>query len=295
MIYSLEVLENQWLKSIQEFSTAKVWICGTPQPESFDVILSMQGQIDKIPQEIRNQIGCLIVDEAHLFCTQIRAETLMKIRPKFLIGLTATYEKENGMQKVLDLFFGKLVVCHRRVHVTVHKLETEIGVSGQRNAQGKVDWNVLQNELAENEVRNQFIVDFLMMNKEYKILAFTSRVNHAKVIYNMLKGKDSVAVMTGKEKSYSDSRILIGTSGKLGTGFDDAMACQDFDGTRFNMIVFLFSMKSLALLEQLLGRGCRIDNPILVDFVDDHAILRGHWNKRNKYYKERKYTIKSVY
>jgi len=105
---------------------------------------------------------------------------------------------------------------------------------------------------------------------------------------------ESVDSMAGTKSTYSDSRILVGTISKIGTGFDEKTACPNFNGVRINMLILCTSIKKASLLEQSIGRVFRAEMPVVIDLVDDNPILKRHWKERQKWYISRNGTIKTI-
>jgi hypothetical protein len=83
--------------------------------------------------------------------------------------------------------------------------------------------------------------------------------------------------MAGHRKHYHDSKILIGTISKIGTGFDEQSACIDFSGERINMLILMGTTKSDTVVEQVLGRAFRADLPHIIIFVDNVQVVKRHW------------------
>jgi len=51
-------------------------------------------------------IGTLIVDEAHHICAKVFSQSLFKMCPRHIYGLSATPERKDGLTKVLHWFMG---------------------------------------------------------------------------------------------------------------------------------------------------------------------------------------------
>lgn len=286
VLYNQKNLGVQWKKTFEDFTDAKLWIIGEKPPAEANVLLCMDTQFHKIPLEYRPNIGCVVIDEMHSFCTPGSVECLLGTQPFKLIGCTATPEREDNKHVMIHLMIGK--------HSVIRKTEKEFNVirvltgtktSMVKNVRGDTDWCAVVNELCENEIRNSYILKFVRDNPKFKILILTWRKEHAFSLQQWLTEMDEkTAVMAGKCKSYSDSRILVGTTSKIGTGFDEKAACDDFDGNRLNMLLMVGSTKSTPLLEQLVGRVFRSQFPIVYDFVDDVSSIKSHFSIRKKWY-----------
>nr|WIL03911.1 A18-like helicase [Cedratvirus plubellavi] len=295
VVSPISTLEKQWKDSFAKFGNASVWIVGEKIPEVVSVVITSPGRIHKIPQVLRESIGCLIVDEVHLFCTQLRYDKLLEIEPEYCIALSATLEKEKHHRDALSLMFGRVIEVESKVKFTIHRYLTGIHIPSVKKydkKRGKMveDWTTLCHNMASNKERNQKILDLICSNTQ-KILVLTSLVEHARNLHKELleRGEDA-SLLQGKDKDYKDARILVSNYKKAGTGFDDSMFCSNFSGKLFDVVYVLFSMKGIILLKQVIGR-VRNENPEVVEFLDEHDILKNHARQRDKYYKSKKYDV----
>lgn len=60
---------------------------------------------DNTVEELSNTFGMVIVDEAH-HCPASSYDFLMRLKPKYRLGLTATPERADGLKQLLSLHFG---------------------------------------------------------------------------------------------------------------------------------------------------------------------------------------------
>jgi len=295
VLYHRTVLEPQWLSTFNDMTDAKIWVIGnqTVIPDDFNVILCMDTQFAKIPVPVRQSIGCLIVDEAHAFCTPTHVSCLLGTQPLYVIACTATPEREDGMDSMIKAIIGNHSVSRiSQKPFTVIRFLTGIKPVTRQNSQGTLDWSHLVKELCSNEIRNSYILGLVKNNSEFKILILTWSKSHAFQLHQWLNMiGESSAIMAGNRSTYSDSRVLVGTSSKIGTGFDEKSACPDFNGVRINMLILVGSTKSENLLEQLVGRVFRSDSPIVIDFVDDIPAVKRHWYNRKHWYVSRNAVI----
>lgn len=292
VVYPLKSLAIQWKKALEEFSDAKVFINdGRKFNEKANIILTTPGKIKKIPESFLKRIGFLVVDEVHMFCTNKRYADLMEIEPSHCLALTATLEKEKYQLDALRLMFGPILKHDTKKKVSVIRFVTDITIPLVKNRQGKLDWSYICRTSASHPERNRKIVNFLLDNSE-KTLVLTYLVSHAKTLYSLYKEqRDDVSLLVQKDPNYLDARVLISTSKKSGTGFDDKNFCDNFSGKRFRVLVITFSLKSVLFLKQLLGRVFRHDDPLIVEFVDNHPVTISHAREREKYYEEQEYNV----
>ena len=153
------------------------------------------------------------------------------------------------------------------------------------NKQGDTDWNKTLKFLLESEQRNNYIIKIVKENSDKKILILTPYVAHVNFLKKQIMlFESSVDYMCGKKKTYNDSKILIGSISKLGTGFDEASSCANYNGKRIELIILCGATNDPGLLEQNVGRILRSDFPIVYDLVDSSKICINHWKNRYKWY-----------
>lgn len=290
VVYPIKMVEQGWLNTFKQFTDASVWLNDghNELPSSCNVILTMDTQFHKIPQQVLDMVRVLIIDEAHMFCVTSRIHCLLGVQPQYIIACTATLNRRDGMEKIIHSVCGTHGIFikspkHFKVYRFLTNIQTEIGQT--KNGDG--DWSQLVKDLSDDPLRNAYIVDLVERNPNHKIMILTWNKSHVYLLYDIFKRrKISVDILVGNKSTYNDSRVLIGTIGKIGTGFDEEMVCPDWGGERSNMMILTGSTKSLQGLEQFTGRVFRSEFPIIIDFVDNNRICKSHWNDRRKWYED---------
>jgi hypothetical protein len=294
-----KTLLGQWQNTFHKVTDAQTWIVGNePMPARFNVIICLDKRVKKLGDDLVKRVGMLIIDEAHVFCTPDHVDDLLRFQPRYIIAETATLKRDDDMDRMITALCGLQQISREMTkEFYVYKLAT--GIAGQRESrkggQG-VNWNVLMSSLTSNPHRNQLIVDVVAKNPDRKILVLTGLVKHVKTLYQMLKEKgESVDYMCGNKKMYADSRVLIGTISKIGTGFDEESFCRDYGGKRIDLAILVQSVAKSALLEQSVGRAFRAHLPNIIHFVDADPTIERHWKRvARPWYKSRGGTIKEI-
>jgi hypothetical protein len=287
---------KQWAATIKNFSSANYWIVGEEEQSFFvpDFILCSINRVDKVPLDLISMVGFLILDEMHKYYTQIRINEILKFSPKYILVCTATLGKK---REIAHLLAGDRYIFKKSTKpFNVFKYYTGITFEEDKNKMGGLDWAKYVAKQTESFVRNDQIFDIVTSHSQFKILILTWREEHALFLGEMFsKHGESVDTMTGMKKEYNDSRILIGTVSKLGTGFDEANVCKDYGGRRIDLLIMVGTMKDEDLLEQVAGRCFRSDFPNIVYMVDNNEIAHSHWNVANDWFKSRNGTITEVF
>lgn len=281
VLITRDILATQWYNSFTKFTTMRVWMVDNKKPpEKFDVIICMRDRWDKIDKEIREKVGIMIIDEAHMFCTPSAVECILSFNPYYIIAETATLEREDEMHHMIYAICGeKQIVREPNVQFRVIKYNTGI-IPVTKYSDDKLRyWTNLRNELENNRSRIRLAYRIIKENPNSKVLILTSRVDSILAIKDYLKEKNvNRDYMYAKKSTYRDSRVLIGTVSKLGTGFDPASSCLDFEGVHFDLLILFCSFRSIPLINQNIGRVFRTNYPSIFYFVDDNSTIKNHWS-----------------
>lgn len=225
------------------------------------------------------KIGCVIVDECHLILTKVFSNALFQISPKFLIGLSATPYRNDGFHSLFDLYFGphrveKSLYCPHKVLA----IESGVVIEHEIGKNQNINWNSVIDKQSKCEKRIVTIFDYTMKYPERFVLILCKRINQMRLIADYFQ-KHQVETTIFKENDITfdhDCRILISSYQKVGTGFSH---------DRLDMLILGVDTEEYFL--QYLGRVFRRrdSNPIIVDIIDQHPVLRKHYYTRSKVYK----------
>ena len=286
VVMTRNVLAVQWVKNFQMRTDARV---STDLNEDADVYVIMDTCLGKYSVEQWSKVGCLIIDEIHMFSTPSHV-SILNITPVKIIGLSATIERDDGMQVMTTLLCGINVITRISDKPNlVYKYITRHRVEQKKNKLGFNDHGDYCRQLFKVEERNGDILNLVLMNPNEKIMIMTSYKPHATYLFQCLQQLGvSVARFFDKDKTYNDADVLVGTMQKLGTGFDEETACANWNGRRINLLIFVTTTKKI---EQKVGRVLRADFPITIHFVDDGEMSEKHWKVCEKWYRSRNSTI----
>lgn len=306
-----EFLMNQWTERIQMFlPNAKV---GIIQQDKYDVkgkdiVLSMLQTISmrNFPLIAFDCFGLVIIDEAHRVPSRVFSQALSKINSKYMLALTATPNRKDGLTKVLKWFVGPIVFS-----TTNKKNNNEYSVEVNRYKimsndksyceelfayNGKVKMSSMLNNICNYQKRNDLILkiikEILLEHQERQILILSDRKNQLNYLYNYAKNTElcSVGYYIGgmNQKALKESeqcRLILATF---------PMANEGLDIPNLNSLI-LASPKSDII--QSVGRVLRKKHdlflPKIVDIIDDFSMFTNQGNKRNNLYKKRKYFVKN--
>ena len=294
------ILPKQWEETFHTFTDAKVEVYdGSKRKYPSDhaqVVICTSGVLKNMPYEIRRTFGTVLFDEVHSFCTRTRIYTTLLVEPTYIIAETATFERPDGGEIMMRSVIGyNDVIVPLKKKFNVYAVETNVAPEVVLDVRGKMIWSKYVSSLVKNEYRNDLIVSWILNNHHRKILVLTDRKEMIEQISTRLEKKDvEHDFLFGSKKKYKDTRILLGTWGKIGVGFDEKNACENFSGMRIDLVFLLFSTKQSWLVEQSVGRGFRSEIPAVVDFIDAHPTSKKHFQIRQKWYVSKGGTVKKV-
>ncbi len=117
IIVHKEFLANQWEERIKQFCPGAT--IGRVQQNKKDVecdfVIAMLQSLSLKEYTFGDfdSIGTLIVDEAHHICAKVFSQSLFKMCPKHIFGLSATPNRKDGLTKVLHWFMGPTFFVRR--------------------------------------------------------------------------------------------------------------------------------------------------------------------------------------
>lgn len=304
-------LLDQWKERLDAFLTeTEIGMIGggKKKPTGQIDIATYQSLInrkDNTVDPLIQDYGHIIVDECHHISAPRFEMVLNEVRAKYVLGLTATPDRQDGHQKIIFMTAGpirhKVKSDHserfeQRVVVTqlYNQLPIELTSSEQRPRISDVyRW------LMEDEERTKKIVDDVVAKiaANRHPLVLTERREHAELINQLLtdRGVDSVilkgAMRANERKSaaerLSDAQAVVATGKYVGEGFDLP---------RLDTLFLAMPIAWKGSLAQYAGRIHReVEGKELVtifDYVDvSLPMLQRMFNKREKGYKAMGYQI----
>lgn len=277
------LLLDQWVEQIRDATTTKCQVL-KPNMKSIDldcdVYVINAINIPKISDEFLSTIGTCIIDEIHLIMAEKLFKGMFKVFPRYVIGLSATPYRPDGLNKLLHVFCGddKLVEKLYKEH-TVYLVRTGIKIPYEIQWNGKMDWNSLLTNQAENMERNKMIVNIIKDFPERHFLVLCKRVSHGMCLKEMLLEEgEHVSELLGSKTTFDNTaRILVATTQKCGVGFSYS---------KLDALLLATDLEEYFI--QYLGRVFRNPDskPIIFDLVDNVPILNKHFQNRKKTYQE---------
>lgn len=277
-----KIIMDQWINAVKKYCPGvSIELCNPKKKPTSDVVICNVLTVPKCNEgdssrSAFKQYGCLILDEIHTVCTEQFSKALFHIFPQWMIGLSATPYRSDGMDKIIELYVGPEAVYKEMWRIfNVYKLNTLFTPEIGRNPDGSVEWNSALTSQANSPSRNELIVKCIQYFSSRKILVLVKRKDHATILKQMCIniGEDVDTFMESDKMANYNCRVLIATYSKGGVGFDHP---------GLDMLIGAADVEENFM--QYLGRVFRKDDtaPIYIDLIDNNPIMKKHSNTRIK-------------
>ena len=310
LVHSRQLLD-QWQERLRSFlpdTEIGVIRGGKKKPTGIIDIATYQSLINKKENTVSpivQDYGHVIVDECHHVSAPCFEMVLNEVRAKYVLGLTATPERQDGHQKIIFMAAGP--IRHKVKRSSDGKFEQEVQIHRlydtpplhltQPEERPKITdayrW------IMENEKRTQRIVSDVIDNvrEGRHPIVLTERRDHAETLNNLLNenGIDSIILkgaMKAAERRRVDEylhsvQVVVATGKYVGEGFDLP---------RLDTLFLAMPIAWKGSLAQYAGRIHRESDGKTQVTIHDYLdcglpMLQRMFNKREKSYKSMGYTI----
>lgn len=275
IVINRKILIKQWQDTIKDFTN-----------------ITNQVSVLMVSEVNNNKVDALILDEAHLLCTQSSIDKILTISAKFIIILTATPERDDHFDKFLSAIAGGSKHQFWALSKKPFKVFPLLTGFGAKNCPKQEVSDLtrisLESALSKLEQRNIEIVKLisrLVKFTEFKICLALGRIEQIENIYTLLSDLEiDVSMLYGNIKQIRNSRVLIVCLQKAGVGFDDKSNIIDWDSKRIDLLIMGISTYKIV---QPLGRVQRAKNPFIIQLIDDHKWFINSWKDNVKEYEIR--------
>lgn len=275
--------------------------------EGKDVIIAMLQTLSmkSIPILTFRPLGLVIVDECHHIASEVFVQALPKVTSKYMLGLSATPSRKDGLMFVANWFLGPLLYTSdtgdkedRGVHVEVYEYKNDDPVFNEilYNAQGVMFTSLMINKLTECTDRTKWLVEILVdvleAEPHRQVLVLTDRVQHTKDLLAAFPEslRESAAILSTDVKADARAEFCATKTILIATY---AMCKEGFDVPTLNTLLMATPRPDV---DQIVGRILRVEksarttHPLILDIVDPQ--FRRQFQERNALYKKRSYTTR---
>ncbi|HBQ4484638.1 TPA: DEAD/DEAH box helicase family protein [Escherichia coli] len=263
--------------------------------------ISRHGEVEPL---VRNY-GQIIVDECHHIGAVSFSAILKETNARYLLGLTATPIRRDGLHPVIFMYCGAIRHTAARPKESLHNLEV---LTRSRFTSGHLPSDAriqdIFREIALDHDRTVAIAEEAMkaFGQGRKVLVLTERTDHLDdiasvmntlklspfVLHSRLSKKKRTMLISGLNALPPDSpRILLSTGRLIGEGFDHPP---------LDTLILAMPVSWKGTLQQYAGRLHREhtgkSDVRIIDFVDTaYPVLLRMWDKRQRGYKAMGYRI----
>jgi superfamily II DNA or RNA helicase len=276
-----EFLADQWIENIKRFSPLST--IGRIQGDTFDiekdfVVCMIQTLSQREFQwNLFDSVGMLIVDECHHICARVFSQCMFKLCPKYILGLSATPERKDGLTRVLHWFIGPTCFELKREAqgVTVIPVHYTSRLEGSSLAESIT-------LLTQDDTRNEVILNLVnTIDKARNILILTDRREHVQFLADQL---DAGIYMGGMKQEQLDEsalkQIIVGTF---------SLAQEGLDIPKLDTVIFATPKSDIVQAAGRILRGGSFNAPVVYDIVDSG--LYGMFKKRCAQYNSMKFSF----
>lgn len=311
LVHSRQLLD-QWKERLNSFlPEIDVGVIGGGKKKPTGIIdvatyQSFINKKDNTVSELVQDYGHVIVDECHHVSAPRFEMVLNEVRAKYVLGLTATPERQDGHQKIIFMAAGP--IRHKVKNTSEDKFEQQVIVHQLYDIPPR---QLVQSEerpkisdayrwIMENDARTHRIIDDVLASIQHSKhpIVLTERREHAETINSILldKGIDSVvlkgAMRSAERKDIEErlptAQVVVATGKYVGEGFDLP---------RLDTLFLAMPIAWKGSLAQYAGRIHREtegkERVTIHDYVDcSLPMLQRMFNKREKSYKAMGYQLK---
>lgn len=275
-----------------------------PEPVEYDCTICMIQTVASRawPMDTFSGFGFTIFDECHHLGAEHFSKALMSIQTKYMLGLSATPERIDGLDNVFLWYLGpvryqiKIREADESVEVRVLQFTSADPAYADEptDCRGEVSRARLCNQLAEYMPRTLAICDELepALKEGRKLLVLSDRRAHLEEFDKEFRRRGFTSIGYYVGGMTADSRDESATERIILATF--ALAAEGMNVRDLNTVA-LVTPKSR--IEQAVGRIFRLKKeervfvPVIYDVHDVHDVLKGQYHKRVKFYKQCGYQI----
>lgn len=282
-------------------------VCTYYEVKNIEPLSNIEPVYDITVRKNHNFLVCngssnIVVHNCHHIGAEVFSRSLFKIVTKYMLGLSATMERKDGLTHVFKKFIGniayKMDKREEQHSVTIKTLQYSHKdpeyADVVYNYMGNVHYSIMIRKLCEFNHRSEFILqvlcDEIKENPTQQIMILAHNKSLLKYLYEAIQhrniGDGSVGYYLGGMKE----QALKETETKLIVIATYAMAEEALDIKTLSKLILATPKTDVT---QAVGRILRMkhENPVVVDIVDSHDIFQKQYLKRRTFYTKCKYKI----
>lgn len=307
IIVHKEFLLNQWMERIADFlPSARV---GRIQGNVFDIenkdiVIGMIQTMYNRTYTLNafSSFGLTILDEVHRVGSEEFSKTLLKVVTPYMLGISATVDRKDGLTELLYMFIGPKIYSEERkdrfgveVRAIQYTHDHEEYLTEKFDCRGNIQYSTMINVISDFPPRRRFMIkileDLLSEDSEKQIMV----LSHKRDLLDYLETEINASGFgtCGQYVGGMKADALRDSEAKQIVLATYAMAAEALDIKTLNTLVMISPKTDIV---QSVGRILRTscDGKIIVDIVDSHDVFQNQWKKRRAFYKKSEYSIKTI-
>jgi superfamily II DNA or RNA helicase len=262
-----------------------------------DIVIGMVQSLSKREYDrgIMQSFGTLIIDESHHMAAPILHKALRQIPAKYILALSATPDRRDGLTCLLYWSMGS--VCYQIQRQPEHMLVSCIIYEGGKRKEikykdGKLSMALMLNALVEDDLRNAIIADKIAAcyrNGRY-IIVLTDRIKQLHTVYYKLSKKGIRDECMGFYIGTTSENDRFETSKKPIILSTYSMAKEGLDIPRLDTLILATPKGDIVQASGRIQRKHAGKNtPLLIDIVDTFSVFEQMRWKRWSFYRKEKF------
>lgn len=278
---------------------------------------------DSMPiMDLFRSVGLVILDESHMYISNVFRKVFYRIHSKYIIGLSATPDERKDRQDFIHtsnigpILDAETIPSYEKsndhfisdVHMIKYNAPPEY-TTIRVNENGILDYNFILNNLIEDPYRNQLIIDsiYMLLDHALHVYVFSDRRAHLEKLYTLIQSSEKIkqrgcqvsvpelekasTILYGGAKddeidhAKTKSNVIFTTYQYSGTGVSI---------TKMNGLILATPRKSN--MTQIINRIFRLGSDqtqkrIIVDIVDNRTKIKKQYYTRKEAYIKRECNI----
>lgn len=306
-------LLQQWKSRIEDFVPhARIGIIQGPTTDvdNKDIVIGMLQSIatKDYPKHVFASFGFVIADEAHHLSAEVFCRALPKVASKYMLGLSATPKRKDGLTKVFKWYLGDIAYTLDRsdtdsvlVKRVIFSCSDAAYGKEKKNHRGNINLPTMITQLATCQSRNTLIVDqaAYYVQEDRQVMIISDRLAHLTalkdefdarnicIVRNTEEQRVTTGFYTGKQKQKEldineKKNVIFSSYGLVREGLDIQS---------LNTIIFATPVSDVIQACGRIMRKTHDCNPLIIDIIDQYSIFFAQARKREQFYEKAGYNV----
>jgi len=284
LVHNVELL-HQWQERIRQFLGVEAGQVGAGKCDVRPVTVGIVNSVRTRLEDLVPHFGHIVVDECHRCPSAMFTECASAFDAKYLLGLSATPYRRDGLTKVIHFYLGPVVHCVDQARLReigavlrpeIVARETGFVFDGDASEQ----YQFMLTALVEDRARNELIANDVQAEVARgtgTVLVVSDRVAHLEALNACLSHREEdMVLLTGatpkKQRTAIVERLARGDVRVLGSTLQ--LIGEGFDAPGLSSLFLATPIKFSGRVLQVVGRVLRPKDgktPRIYDYQDNHV------------------------